>query len=164
MNEKKFIRSKIAIACYVLAGLLLVYTFYTIGSTIAYLAQYFQAYGTSFTANIKDSLAYLLQSAYQPLTYAVTVFMGGYILETIRRKDEANYLTAEEVKQLAAQKAAKKAEKKAKVEAKTEEISDEVADAVVNFADKVEDTVEKMEDAADQVETETPFTMEEKAE
>lgn len=115
MGEKKFIRSKIAIACYVIAGLLLVYTFYTIGSTVAYLASYFEAYGTTLSANFGDSITYILQSTCQPLAYTVLIFMAGYILETIRRGDLKNYMTAEELKQLAEQKAALKA---AKAEAK----------------------------------------------
>ncbi len=117
MNDKKFRRSGIAIACYAIAGIVMLYAFYSIGSTISYLVEYFGQYGMSITDNFGDAFSYIVSAALQPIIMSVLVFMAGYILEEVRSQNPAYYVTDAE---LAAAKAAKAEAKAAAKAAKTE--------------------------------------------
>ena len=116
--EKKYKKSTFTLVCYVLAAIMLVYAFYTIGSTISYLSSYFAAYGTSLSDNFGDAISYIVTSTIQPLAFAVLFFMAGLVLDEVRKLNPKYYLTDEEVAQLAAAKAAAKAAKKSAKEAK----------------------------------------------
>lgn len=109
MNEKKFRRSPIAIACYVIAAIGMIYSIYTIGSTVAYLNEYFASYGMTVAGNLKDALGYVLSSVVQPFSFAVIIFVAGYILDEVRALNPAYYYVPSE-------KPSKKAKKDEAVE------------------------------------------------
>ena len=114
--EKKYRRSPISIACYVLAAAMLVYVCYLIGSTIQTINTYYAQYGMS--AQPMEYITYTLQAALQPIVYTVVFFMLGCILDAVRMNNENNYKTDEELAQAAAaKKQAREAKKIAKGEA-----------------------------------------------
>ena len=126
--EKKYSRSPFTIICYVLSALMLVYVFYTVGSTISYLSSYFAAYGTTLSQNFGDAFSYIISSVIQPLSFAVIMFMAGLILDEVRKQNDNYYLSADDAIRLAAAKAAKKAAKaSAKAEKKSAKKEAEVA-------------------------------------
>lgn len=114
--EKKYIKSKLVIALYVVAALLLIYGCYLIGSTIAYVISYYSSY--SMSPAFSETVGYVLQAAYQPLVLAAIVFAGAKILNEVRMLNPGYYATEEEI---AAAKAAKKAAKEKKENTKAEE-------------------------------------------
>ncbi len=149
MNDKECKKPGIAMACYVVAAVLFIYAFYSIGSTIAYLNSYFAQYGLTIGSQLGEALNYILSAALQPLTMAILIFMAGRILEAARSQNPAYYVSAEE---LAAEKAAKaakkeaaKAAKAAAAEEKAEVLSEnvEVADVAEAEADESEDAIEE---------------------
>ena len=115
MDEKKFRKSPIAIACYVIAAILLVYTCYAIGSTISYLSSQFATYGMSMSDELGYVVSSVISVVVQPLASAIIIFMAGYILEELRSQNPCYYLTDAEY---AAKKAEKEKKKAAKAEAK----------------------------------------------
>lgn len=132
--NKKFRKSPIAIACYVIAALILIYTISTIVGTVTYLQDYFAAYGMTMASNMKDSLSYILSSCVQPLSFAVLIFMAGYILEEVRSQNPDYYYTDEEAAARKAAKAEAKAAKKAAKE-KAKEAKAIATDAVAEEAE-----------------------------
>ena len=82
-SEKKFIQSPVAIICYVLAAIMLIYACFQAGSTVQQINEYYSGYG--MTAKPSEYIAYVLQAMMQPLLYAVTIFMLGYILNAVRK-------------------------------------------------------------------------------
>ncbi len=143
MNEKKFRRSGIAIACYVVAALLLVYTCFTFVSTLTYLSSMFGQYGTTMGQNMGDTMSYVLSAVMNPLVMAILVFMAGYILEEVRSQNPAYYVSAEELAAAKAEKAAKKEAAKAAKAAKAVEKAEKKAEE----AEEVEEAVEDKEAA-----------------
>ena len=115
-EEKKYRRSPISVACYVLAAAMLAYVCYLIGTTVQTINEYYAQYGMS--ATFGEYITYTLQSALQPIVYTVVFFMLGCILDAVRMNNENNYKTDEELAQDAAEKKqAKEARKLAKGEA-----------------------------------------------
>lgn len=115
MKEKKYRRSGVSIACYVIAAIMLVYVCYQIGNTISTINEYYAQYQVNATA--MEYLTYCSQAALQPFFYALSAFMMGYILDAVRKNNKANYLSDEEVE---AAKEAKKEARDAKKFAKGE--------------------------------------------
>ena len=115
-GEKKYRRSGVSIACYVLAAAMLVYVFYQIANTVGTINEYYAQYG--MTAQPMEYITYTLQSSLQPLFYTIAFFMMGYILDAVRKNNKANYLTDEEMIAAAeAKKQAREAKKLARGEA-----------------------------------------------
>ena len=92
---KQFIRSKVAIACYVISVLIAAYCLYVCASAIGYVNQYFASMG--MPANFGVTLEYILQSGLSPLVSAITVFMAGFILEEVRKLIDDCYAKAKEM-------------------------------------------------------------------
>ena len=114
-REKKYRRSGVSVACYVIAALMMVYVCYQIGNTIKTINEYYAQYEMSATA--MEYITYCGQAALQPLYYAFTAFMFGYILDAVRKNNPANYRSDEDIE---AEKEAKKEAKDAKKFAKGE--------------------------------------------
>ena len=115
MKDKKYRRSGVSIACYVIAAIMLVYVCYQIGNTVSTINDYYAQYDMSATP--MEYLTYCGQAALQPFFYTLATFMLGYILDAVRKNNKANYLSDEEIE---AAKAAKKEAKDAKKFAKGE--------------------------------------------
>lgn len=156
MNEKKFRRSPIAIACYVIAALMAAYTVYTFVSTVSYISNYLASYGMTVTDNFADSVSYILSAVIQPLALTIVVFMAGYILEEVRTLNPYYYYSDEEkAARKAAKQEAKEAKKAAKAEAAaikaaaetvvetSEEATEEVVEAVEEVVEEVAEAVEE---------------------
>ena len=115
-DEKKYRRSKVSVACYVIAALMFGYVCFQIGSTVQTINEYYAQYGMS--AQPIEYVTYTLQAALQPIVYTIVIFMLGYILDAVRRNNKAYYLTEEELIDAAeAKKQAREAKKLAKGEA-----------------------------------------------
>ena len=178
---KQFIRSKIAIACYVISVLIAAYCLYVCASAIGYVNQYYASMG--MPANFGVTLEYILQSGLSPLVSAITVFMAGFILEEVRKLNPANWKTedeiaeekeakkmAKEAKQIAKGEAAKakadakaEAEAEARAEARAEEMVEEAEAAefsavVAEDAAEAEDEAEEFSEATEEVAEETADT------
>lgn len=116
MKDKKFRRSGISVACYVIAAIMLVYVCYQIGNTVSTINEYYAQYEMNATA--MEYLTYCGQAALEPFFYALVTFMLGYILDTVRKNNKANYLSDEELEAAReARKEARDAKKFAKGEA-----------------------------------------------
>ena len=138
-SEKKFRMSPLAIACYAIACLTVIYMFYLAGSTVSQINEYYAQYGMS--AKASDYVKYIAQSLVSPAITGFTFFMLGYILDTVRKLDpnEAK-MAKQEAKDAKAfakgEKAAAKAEKAAaKVDAEKSK-EDSVAEDFANSLDK----------------------------
>ena len=94
-DEKKYRRSGISVACYVIAALMFVYVCFQIWSTVQTINEYYAQYGMS--AEPLEYVTYALQSALQPIVYTIVIFMLGYILDAVRKNNKAYYLTDEEI-------------------------------------------------------------------
>ena len=105
MKDKKYRRSGVSIACYVIAAIMLVYVCYQIGSTVSTINEYYAQY--EMNATPMEYLTYCGQAALQPFFYALATFMFGFILDAVRKNNKANYLSDEEIE------AAKEAKKEA---------------------------------------------------
>ena len=115
-DEKKYRRSKVSVACYVIAALMFGYVCFQIGSTVQTINEYYAQYGMS--AQPLEYVTYTLQAALQPIVYTIVIFMLGYILDAVRRNNKAYYLTDEELFDAAeAKRQAKEAKKLARGEA-----------------------------------------------
>lgn len=116
-NEKKFIQSPVAIICYVLAALLLVYACYQGGSTVGQINEYYAGYGMS--AKPSEYVMYVFQAMMEPVLHAIVIFMAGYILTAVRKLDPKNYKTAAEIADMEeSKKEAKEKKQVAKGDAK----------------------------------------------
>ena len=114
-DGKKYIKSKVAVVCYVLSALMLIYTCYQIGSTVATINEYYAQY--DMKAAFGEYFMYITQNALSTFISAVTFFMLAYILDTVRRADPANWLSPEEIEERAiAKKQAREARQIAKGE------------------------------------------------
>ncbi len=129
---KKYKKSPVAIICYVLAALMLVYTCYMIGNTVATINQYYSQY--DMNASFGEYFTYIMQSALTPLINTIMLFMAAYILDAVRKADPANYISEDE--KLDA-KDAKKEAKDAKQFARAE-----AAAAKAGFTTTTESSVE----------------------
>lgn len=115
-DDKKYRRSVVSVACYVIAILMFGYVCYQIGTTVQTINEYYAQYGMS--AQPLEYVTYTLQSALQPIVYTIVIFMLGYILDAVRRNNKAYYLTDEEVLEAKEEKKqAREAKKYAKGEA-----------------------------------------------
>ena len=115
-DSKKYRRSVVSVACYVIAILMFGYVCYQIGTTVQTINEYYAQYGMS--AQPLEYVTYTLQSALQPIVYTIVIFMLGYILDAVRRNNKAYYLTDEEVLEAKEEKKqAREAKKYAKGEA-----------------------------------------------
>ena len=92
---KKFRKSPIAIACYVIAALVAVYFIAIMFSTIHSINEYYATY--QMKAGLGETLGYLLQNGLGPLTNAIVIFMAGFILDEVRKLNPANWMTEEEI-------------------------------------------------------------------
>lgn len=127
MKEKKLRKSGIAIACYAIAGVLMLYVIYSVISAVAYLNSYFAQYGMTIGDSFGDAFSYIVSATLNPLVMAVLIFMAGYILEAVRSLNPANYISEEELAAMKAEKAAKKEAAKAEKEAAKAEKVEEAA-------------------------------------
>jgi hypothetical protein len=129
-SEKKYKGSVIAVIFYVLAALMLIYTCYQAGNTVASIKEYYAQYQMNATPS--EYVTYILQSALEPLFNAVVLFALGYIINEVRKNNPAYYISEEEK---ADAKDAKKAAKDEKLAAKGEA-------AAAKEAAKYEDSAE----------------------
>ena len=177
---KQFIRSKVAIACYVISVLIAAYCLYVCASAIGYVNQYFASMG--MPANFGVTLEYILQSGLSPLVSAITVFMAGFILEEVRKLNPSNWKTedelaeekeakkmAKEAKQIAKGEAAKakadakaEAEAEARAEAQAEKLAQETE--TVEFSAVVAEDTEEIEAEAEELSETAEGAAEESAE
>ena len=112
---KKFRKSPIAIACYVIAALVAVYFIAIMFSTIHSINEYYATY--QMKAGLGETLGYLLQNGLGPLTNAIVIFMAGFILDEVRKLNPAKWMTEEEI---AEEKEAKRLAREEKQAAKGE--------------------------------------------
>ena len=140
--NKKFMQSPIAIACYVFAALMLVYACYQAGSTIDQINQYYLSMGTQ--ARPIEYILYVPQAMLGSLVNAFIFFMGGYILNAVRKLDPKNYKSEAEIKKEKAAKEAKKAEKEAAKAA----VKEPAKTAKESFEESLEAELKKSEDKA----------------
>jgi hypothetical protein len=112
-NGKKYRRSALSIACYVITLLMLFYIVYLMVSTSAQISQYYAQY--DMKPQPAEYIAYILQGILQPLMNAAIFFMLGFILDEVRKNNPAYYLSDEEIEQA---KAAKQEARITKQEAK----------------------------------------------
>ena len=116
-NEKKFIQSPVAIICYVLAALMLIYACYQGGSTVNQINEYYAGYGMS--AKPTEYVMYVFQAMLEPVFHAIVIFMVGYILTAVRKLDPKNYKTVAEIADMEeAKKEAREKKQVAKGDAK----------------------------------------------
>ena len=146
---KKLKKSPITIACYVIAGLSILYAAYSLYAAVAYLSNYFTAYGTSIAANLSDSMTYMLSQSFTPLCFAVMMFMCGHINDAVRALNPDNYVMIEVIESL---KPAKREKAEAAVVEPVElaEVEAEVVEVEVDEmveADEAEETSEPESDA-----------------
>lgn len=141
--NKKFMQSPIAIACYVFAALMLVYACYQAGSTIDQINQYYMSMGTQ--ARPIEYILYVPQAMLGSLVNAFIFFMGGYILNAVRKLDPKNYKSETEIKKEKAAKEAKKAEKEAAKAA----VKEPAKTTKESFEESLEAELKKSEDKAD---------------
>ena len=90
---KKFRRSRITTACYVMAALLMVYFIVVSASTLKTIFDYYEPYNVS--PGFGETLGYLLQNGLTPFISAVVVFMAGCILNEVRRLNPEYYAADE---------------------------------------------------------------------
>lgn len=140
--NKKFMQSPIAIACYVFAALMLVYACYQAGSTIDQINQYYMSMGTQ--ARPIEYILYVPQAMLGSLVNAFIFFMGGYILNAVRKLDPKNYKSEAEIKKEKAAKEAKKAEKEAAKAA----VKEPAKTTKESFEESLEAELKKSEDKA----------------
>ena len=139
--NKVYAQSPIAIVCYVLAALMVLYACYTAGNTVKQINEYYGSYG--MTASGKDYITYVAQAMLDPLMHAFTFFMAGYILTAVRKLDPKNYVPAKPAKKPEAKKEdntvefSKPAEK---TETKVAKVADEKKKAVSETEKKEETT------------------------
>lgn len=145
---KKFKRSPLAIACYVIAALLGVYFIYTAVTSVKTVVEYYESYGMS--AGAGEVIAYVLQTGLTSLVSALLMCMAGFILEEVRKLNPANWTESDTADVVAAELDAAVTE--------TEEIAKEVADEAAENLDAVE---AEIDEAADDV---VEFVEEKKAE
>ncbi|MBQ6388656.1 MAG: hypothetical protein IJH90_03375 [Mogibacterium sp.] len=136
---KKFRRSPITIACYVIAALIVVYFCVTAVSTIRTIDEYYAQYG--MTGTFTEYVTYIFQNGFGTLVNAIMIFMAGLIYDAVRKLDPNNWKTDEE---LAEEKAAKKLPKDASAAAAAADAKD-----IVEF-DKAEEAAEESAEAADE--------------
>lgn len=179
---KKFRKSPIAIACYVLAAAFAAYFMTIVVSTVVTINQYYAQYEMSATAS--EVIGYLFQNGLAPLTAVITTFMAGLIYDEVRKLNPDNWATEDEIAEAKeAKRLAKEAKQIAKGEAAAaaaaaaadqdaaEVIKPEFAAAVAEEADEAaeetetiaEDAEEATEDAAEAA-METEETVEAAAE
>ena len=177
---KQFRKSPIALACYIISALLLVYFLFVCATTISTINQYYASY--DMKASFGETLGYLVQSGLSPLVSAITVFMAGYILEEVRKLNPANWMTEDEIaeareakkmareaKQIAKGEVAKakadakaEAEAEARAEAAAEKLEEETA--AVEFSAEVAEDAEEISEAAEEAAEETTEVAEETVE
>lgn len=151
--NKKLKKSPISIVCYVIATLSLVYGIYAFAGGISYLNQYFTAYGTSISENMKDAMSYLLSQSFTPVCFAVLVFMCGHINDAVRALNPDNFV------EVAVKAPKAKVVETAEEKKINEETSEDAAVAAVN--EMTESTDTECEECG---ETETDATAHEDAE
>ena len=118
-NEKKFIQSPVAVACYVIAALMLIYACYQGGSTVGQINEYYAGYGMS--AKPMEYVTYVFQAMLEPVFHAIVIFMAGYILNAVRKLDPKNFKTAAELAEMQeAKRVAKEKKQVAKGDVKAE--------------------------------------------
>ncbi len=140
--NKKFMQSPIAIVCYVFAALMMIYACYQAGSTIDQINQYYMSMGTQ--ARPIEYILYVPQAMLGSLVNAFIFFMGGYILNAVRKLDPKNYKSEAEIKKEKAAKEAKKAEKEAAKAA----VKEPAKTAKESFEESLEAELKKSEDKA----------------
>ena len=96
-NTKKYRRSAVSIACYVVAVLMLFYVIYMAGNTVSQINQYYAQY--DMKAQPMEYVTYILQTVLEPLINAAIFFMFGYVLDEVRKNNSAYYLSDEEIEE-----------------------------------------------------------------
>lgn len=140
--NKVYAQSPIAIVCYVLAALMVLYACYTAGNTVKQINEYYGSYG--MTASGKDYITYVAQAILEPLINAFTFFMAGYILTAVRKLDPKNYVSAKPAKKPESKnddktvEFSKQAEKAEKTEAKVAKAADDKMKAASETEKKAE--------------------------
>ena len=86
-NTKKYRRSAVSIACYVVAVLMLFYVIYMAGNTVSQINQYYAQY--DMKAQPMEYVTYILQTVLEPLINAAIFFMFGYVLDEVRKNIQA---------------------------------------------------------------------------
>lgn len=118
MEKGNLKKSKLTIALYVLASLILVYGVYNIVVVVEYINTTAQTY--EITA--MDAFNYLVSSVINYFVYAILIYAAAVINDGIRALNPANYLTEAEIEAKEAAKAEKAA---AKAAIETKEVSAE---------------------------------------
>ena len=96
-NTKKYRRSAVSIACYVVAVLMLFYVIYMAGNTVSQINQYYAQY--DMKAQPMEYVTYILQTVLQPLINMAMFFMFGFVLDEVRKNNPAYYLSDEEIEE-----------------------------------------------------------------
>ena len=109
MEKGNLKKSKLTIALYVLASLILVYGVYNIVVVVEYINTTAQTY--EITA--MDAFNYLVSSVINYFVYAILIYVAAVINDGIRALNPANYLTEAEIEAKEAAKAEKAAAKAA---------------------------------------------------
>lgn len=139
-NTKKYRRNAVAVIVYIFAAIMLLYTCYLAGSTIAQINEYYAQYG--MTAKPSEYFTYVGQSALTPLFNTVVLFMLAYILDAVRKTDPKNWMTDAEFEEAKiAKKEAKDAKKFAKGEkaaAKAGHTTGDESTVAADFANDLE--------------------------
>ena len=118
---KKFKKSPIAVISYVIAAALAVYFCVVAVQTVNTINDYYASYG--MTAAPGETISYIMQQGLNYLIYAVVIFLEGFILDSVRKLDPANWATEDEIaeaKKVVATEAAEDEEEAGEVEVDAE--------------------------------------------
>ncbi len=165
---KKFRRSPIAIACYVLAAIFTAYFLVVVVSTVTSITQYYASYQMSPT--VSEIAGYLLQNGLAPLTAIITTFMAGLIYDEVRKLNPDNWATEDEIAEAKeARRQAKEAKQIAKGEAAVAAAAAAAEEAAEDTAEEIKPefsavVVEEAEAAAEAAAEEAEAAVEEEAE
>ena len=155
MSKKKV--PVISIICYVMAALLLVYFFYTIGSTVSEIKNYEEIYGAP--VSFGNKLIIIAQGCIVNLFYALMAFMAGWLNQKV---DPIKIRAAKaEGKGLPDEEAAEMIESVNSEE--SEEIdSEELNEALKEASDDIEEPAEASKEEAEKALEEAEKNLEDK--
>ena len=118
MEKGTLKKSKLTIALYVIAALVVVYGVYNVVTVVEYI----NTTASSYDVSKLDAFNYLVSSVLNYFVYAILIYVAAVIHNGVRALNPANYLSEAEVEEIEAAKIAKAAAKKSdKKEESTEE-------------------------------------------
>lgn len=117
-EKKKFMRSPVTIACYIIAALMLIFFATQFKSAWDTGAEYYNAY--ELEQEKLEIILYAFQSALTSLLFAFVAFIGGFGISEVRKTNPENYKTAEELMAAKEARLQKKEERRKAANSKTE--------------------------------------------